>query len=253
MANPKDPTFSFSDFPEDIQLCILSFLSPPEVANFACTSKRFLSLCRTDSKLWFSLCQRRWGSKTQINKWGGGNITYKLLYKTLNHWDNLIGIWRRCGRPNHSGQFPWLIVFEWGPSFVCGSRVCPSTNGTYNVSKAPVLWMGLSSDGQITNFLDLEAQSEIPSGDFDSWMEFVCLDQNLVPVNLNFLGEEHFIMEENSTFWNISKGKDGFKRSSSSMNLFDDGEEVNVVGAESGSPGSLPDRLVSEMVWKAVG
>ncbi|XVE70202.1 hypothetical protein DITRI_Ditri10aG0053800 [Diplodiscus trichospermus] len=249
MANSKDPnsSFSFSDFPEDIQLCILSFLSPPEIANFACTSKRFVALCRNDTKLWFTMCQRRWGSKTQIHKWGGGNITYKLLYKTLIEWENLIGFWRHCGRAGLSGQCPPLIIFEWGPSFVSGSRVCPSKTGTYNVTKAPFLWMGISPDGQIVNFLDLEGQTEIPSGDFDSWLEFVCLDQNLVPVNVNFMGSDHFIVEENSTFWHSSKSKNGFRRSSSSKNLIEDSEEVFVVGAESRTPGSLPDRLVSEM------
>ncbi|XWS21298.1 hypothetical protein CRYUN_Cryun30bG0043600 [Craigia yunnanensis] len=250
MANPKDPTdssFSFSSFPEDIQLCILSFLSLPEIANFACTSKRFVSLCRNDTKLWFTMCQRRWGSKTQINKWGGGNITYKLLYKTLTEWENLIGFWRHCGRAGLSGQCPRLIIFEWGPSFVSGSRVCPSKNGTHHVTKSPFLWMGISSDGQLVNFLDLEGKTEIPSGDFDSWLEFVCLDQNLVPVNVNFMGNDHFIVEENSTFWHSSKSKDGFRRSSSSKNLIEDTEEVIVVGANSGTSGSLPDHLVSEM------
>ncbi|KAE8682800.1 F-box protein [Hibiscus syriacus] len=246
LADPKGPnesSFSFSDFPEDVQLCILSFLSLSEIANFACTSKRFLSLCRNDTKIWFTLCQRWWGSLTQINRWGGGKITYKLLYKTLTQWENLIGFWRHCGRAGLSGQCPRLIVFEWGPSFVSGSRVCPYKNGTYHVTKAPFLWMGISSDGQIVYFLDLEGQAEKPSGDFDRWLEFVCLDQNLVPANVNFMGKDHFIVEENSNFWNSCKSKDVLTRSSSSKNLIEDSDEV----IESGSAGSLPDRLVSEM------
>ncbi|PPR87715.1 hypothetical protein GOBAR_AA32984 [Gossypium barbadense] len=246
MANPKDPkecSFSFSDFPEDVQLCILSFLSLPDIANFACTSKRFVSLCCNDTKLWFTLCQRRWGSKTQINKWGGGQITNKLLYKTLTQWENLIGFWRHCGRAGLSGQCPRLIIFEWGPSFVSGSRICPSKNGTYYVTKSPFLWMGISPDGQIVYFLDLEGQTEIPSGDFGSWLEFVCLDQNLVPANVNFMGKDHFVVEENLNFWHSSKSKDVLRSSSSSKNLIEDSDEV----IESGIAGSLPDRFVSEM------
>ncbi|KAJ0699957.1 putative F-box domain-containing protein [Helianthus annuus] len=50
-GEPPIPDLQFSDFPEDVQLCILSFLTPPEISSFACTSKRFLTLCRTDSKL----------------------------------------------------------------------------------------------------------------------------------------------------------------------------------------------------------
>ncbi|XP_012446117.1 F-box protein At3g12350 isoform X1 [Gossypium raimondii] len=246
MANPKDPkecSFSFSDFPEDVQLCILSFLSLPDIANFACTSKRSVSLCCNDTKLWFTLCQRRWGPKTQINKWGGGQITYKLLYKTLTQWENLIGFWRHCGRAGLSGQCPRLIIFEWGPSFVFGSRVCPSKNGTYHVTKSPFLWMGISPDGQIVYFLDLEGQTEIPSGDFGSWLEFVCMDQNLVPANVNFMGKDHFVVEENSNFWHSSKSKDVLRRISSSKNLIEDSDGV----IESGIAGSLPDRFVSEM------
>lgn len=99
------------------------------------------------------------------------------------------------------------------------------------------------------NFLDLEGQTEIPSKGFDSWLEFVCLDQNLVPVNVNFMGEDHFIVEENSTFWHTSKSKNGLRRSSSSKSLTEDIDEVSVVGTEIGSPesGSLPDSWISEM------
>ena len=57
MANPKSNemggSISFTDFPEDVQLCILSFLTPSEVSAFACTSKRFVSLCRNHAKLCF--------------------------------------------------------------------------------------------------------------------------------------------------------------------------------------------------------
>ncbi|KAB2628638.1 F-box protein [Pyrus ussuriensis x Pyrus communis] len=84
MKTIKDPSLAidksacvihFSDFPEDVQLCIISFLTPPEVASFAYTSKRFVSLCKSDDKLLFNMCDCRWGSKTQIKKWGNGKIT----------------------------------------------------------------------------------------------------------------------------------------------------------------------------------
>ncbi|GKV20059.1 hypothetical protein SLEP1_g30232 [Rubroshorea leprosula] len=248
MANES---LSFSDFPDDIQLCIVSFLSPPDIASFACTCRRAVSLCRSDSQLWYTLCDRRWGSKTQIKRWGGGNITYKLLYRTLNEWENLIGFWRRCGQSNVAVSSPLLVLFEWGPSFLACSRVSPSQNGSYQVKKMPFLWMGISPDGQIANFLDREGHSEILSGDFECWLEFVCLDQNLVPVNVNFMGSGHVLVEENVSFSyeNIEerKGRNGFRRSSSSENLQgEDSEEVNV-GTESGYPGSLPDRFLSEM------
>nr|KYP57079.1 F-box protein At3g12350 family [Cajanus cajan] len=88
---------SFTDFPEDIQVCILSLLGPSEIATLACTSKRLGLLCAHDSKLWFSMCERRWGSCTRIAQWGKGRgtISYKHLYNTLHHWENLLGFWRR--------------------------------------------------------------------------------------------------------------------------------------------------------------
>lgn len=103
--------------------------------------------------------------------------------------------------------------------------------------------MGISPDGQIVYFLDLEGQTEIPSGDFGSWLEFVCMDQNLVPANVNFMGKDHFVVEENLNFWHSNKSKDVLRSSSSSKNLIEDSDEV----IESGIAGSLPDRFVSEM------
>ncbi|GKV17183.1 hypothetical protein SLEP1_g27719 [Rubroshorea leprosula] len=101
------------------------------------------------------------------------------------------------------------------------------------------------------NFLDLEGHSEILSRDFECWLEFVCLDQNLVPVNINFMGSGHVLVKENVSFSyeNLEerKGRNDFKRSSSLENLQgEDSEEVNV-GAESEYPRSLTNRFLSKM------
>lgn len=259
MANLKDPnitvsqrtSLSFNDFPEDVQLCILSFLSPSEIANFACTSKRFGSLCTNDSKLWFTSCERRWGSKTQIAKWGNRKITYRLLYKTLNEWEKLIGFWRRSGPGSIAIASPSLIFFEWGPSFLAGSRVSPSKTGTYNVIKSPFLWMTLSPEGQIVNFLDPDGRTEM-SGEFAISEQFDLPEHELIPVNVCFMGKTHFVVEENQNlvyFTCQDQRKHGFRRSSSSTNLSGDDCSVgeDVIGADCGSPGSLPDRLMSDM------
>ncbi|KAJ1385634.1 F-box-like domain superfamily [Sesbania bispinosa] len=214
------------DFPEDVQLCILSFLGPSEIATFACTSKRFGSLCANDAKLWFTLCDRRWGSKTHINKWGKGKIPYRLLYNTLHEWDNLIGFWRRSGTGNAAISSPSLLFFEWGPSFLAASRVSPSQFGTYEVVKVPFLRMSLSEEGQVVNLLDPDGRT-----DFN--------ENELIQVNVSFMGKTHFVVEENQ-----------FRRSSSYANLSgeDCGFGEDGIGAESGSPpGSLPDRLMTEI------
>ncbi|XP_010272897.1 PREDICTED: F-box protein At3g12350 [Nelumbo nucifera] len=244
-------SFTFSDFPEDVQLCILSFLTPSEIASFACTSKRFVSLCRSDSKLWFSLCDRRWGSNTNIRKWGNGQIGFMLLYKTLIRWENLIGFWRQIGQTNLSVSAPPLVFFEWGPYFITGSRVSPWKSGTYRVMKTPFLWMGLSSKGESINFLDSDCRF-VSSGDFAKAAEMGDSDAELVSVNINFMGKSHFVVEENqnsSASCSPEVRKNGYRRSSSSSNLRGDdtGAMEDVIGVESTSPGSLPDHFASEI------
>ncbi|KAL3732992.1 hypothetical protein ACJRO7_022507 [Eucalyptus globulus] len=243
------PTTSFVDFPEDVQLCILSFLTPPEIANFSCTSKRFVALCRSDAKLWHALCDRRWGSKTQIRKWGDGKICYRLVYKTLSEWESLIGFWRRSGQRSSSAVAaasaapppPPLVVFDWGPSFVAGSRVSPSQDGTYGVVKSPFLWMSLSPGGEPVNFVDPDGKG----GEFGANYSVDSIGKtDLIPVDVNFMGCTHLVVEENMGLGGNSH-RNGFRRSSSSANLCSDEEEAS--GGENGTFGSLPDRYMSEM------
>lgn len=221
---------SFTDFPEDVQLCILSFLGPIEIASFACTSKQFGTLCSDDAKLWLSLCDRRWGSKTQIKKWGEGKILYRNLYTVLHEWDNLIGFWRRSGPGSAVIESPSLVFFEWGSSFIAGSRVSPTQSESeicgYQVKKVPFLKMGLSEDGQIVNLLDPNGRADLNFNDNGNGSE-------LIPVNVCFMGKTHFVLEENV-----------FGRSSSFGN--NGGEDCGFggedgIGIDSGSP---PDRML---------
>lgn len=190
----------FSDIPEDLQLCVLSFLSPAEISSLACTSKRFASLCRVDGKIWHAMCDRRWGVKTQIQKWGDGRVAYGLLYKTLKGLENLIGFWRLCGRANPVASSPPLVFFEWGPSFVMGSRVFATSD---QVRKTPFLLMGISPEGRTANFLDLDGTPR-------SGADLKALSGNIVPVDVNFMGSGHIMVEENRCFTNnlspVSKG-----------------------------------------------
>lgn len=243
MAKPDEIhtiSLSFTDFPEDVQLCILSFLTPSDISNFACTSKRFVSLCRDDPRLWFSMCNRKWGSKTQINKWGSGKISYKLLYNTLLEYENLIGFWRRSGAESDSP----LIFFEWGPFHIAGSRVKPSRTGTYEVIKLPFLWMGITSKGEIVNYLDPVGKVEL-SENVMNLDDLGVVESELVPVNVNFVGRTHVVVEENGTAFGYSCNSPqnrGFKKVSSSGNMKEEEYEDLCV-----SPGSLPDRLMSDI------
>lgn len=231
MANCSDPvgkywTFSFSELPEDVQLCILSFLSPSDLSSFACTSKRFVSLCDANSRAWYAMCDRRWGSETQIRKWGEGKVCFKLLYKTLSEYENLIGFWRRSGMG--SGVFGGapLVFFEWGPSCLMGSTVSPSKNGSYEVIKSPFIWVSLSSEGESLHYLK---NPEPNSG--------------LIQVSVSFMGKGHVVLEEIRDFGN---GCNTYKKNGSfNADDFGSGSEVeNGVVSEIGSP---PDRLMLEM------
>ncbi|XP_052203660.1 F-box protein At3g12350-like [Diospyros lotus] len=225
-------SFSFSDFPEDVQFSVLSFLAPSELATFACTSKRFLSLCRSDGKLWFALCHRRWGSRTQIAKWGQGNVNYRRLYRTLNEYENLIGFWRRSGQGKNAAgaASPTLVFFEWGPSFVVGSRVFPSKTRTYQVVKTPFLWLSVMPDGSPVSFLDPDCRSE-SAVDVVQSSEFSFRENELLAVNVYFMGKCHLVVEENINF-----------AYSNSME-----EKKFSFVEESGSPVRLPDPLMSEI------
>lgn len=145
------------------------------------------------------MCDQRWGKKTKIQKWGNGQIPYRLLYKTLKGLENLIGFWRLCGRANPVASSPPLVFFDWGPSFVLGSRVLSTGDDTYQVKKTPFLLLGISSEGRTENFLDLVG-GNLRSVD-DDLKELEASD-NLVSVDVNFMGNGHIMVEENRCFIN---------------------------------------------------
>ncbi|XP_057776555.1 F-box protein At3g12350 [Salvia miltiorrhiza] len=221
---------SFGDFPDDVQLCVLSFLRPADLAAFACTCKRFDALYRHDQRLWFSLCHRRWGSKTLINKWGGGKISYKHLYRVLHEYDTLIGFWRRCG--DAAASAPPLVFFEWGPFYITGSRVSPSKNRGYGVIKKPYLWMSIAPSGEMINYLDPDGKAELTAEDLMA--ESGVVESELIQVNVNFIGDCHVVVEEN-----LGVSTNGSATDPSSPDLR--GEECDNVY------GSPPDRLMTEI------
>nr|XP_010942769.1 F-box protein At3g12350 [Elaeis guineensis] len=204
---------SFSDFPEDVQLHVLSFLSPAEVSAFACTSRQFAALCSgsaSDSPVWHAMCHRRWGCKTLIRSWasGGARIPYARLYRALNRWEALIGFWRHIG--HGTPGTPPLLFFEWGPSYITGSRVSPSAElGSHGVLKVPFIWLGLSAHGDPVSFLHPGCRFESPGEFLTSASGSSSSDSDLVPVSVSFVGYNHFVVEESRCFYEACGGDSG--------------------------------------------
>ncbi|RWW13119.1 hypothetical protein GW17_00023185 [Ensete ventricosum] len=237
VSPPPAPAMSFSDIPEDIQLNILSFLSPTDISAFACTSRRFAA---HESPLWLFMCERRWGFSTRLRSWSsfaaaGRRAPFARLYKALDRWEDLIGFWRRIGPGD-----PHLFFFEWGPSYIVGSRVSPSTEAArdgYGILKVPFLWLGLSSQGEPVSFLHpgcrLDSVADLlASVSFSSISSSGFSDPDLVPVTVSFMGCNHFVLEENRGYLPISRVE--------SSNWV----QKEVLRIEGTSP---PDRLMSEI------
>ncbi|KAJ0961425.1 hypothetical protein J5N97_010404 [Dioscorea zingiberensis] len=210
---------SFADFPEDVQLSIISFLLPTELSSFASTSRRSASLCASPA-LWNAMLDRRWGSKTLVRRWTSASaLPLHRLYSVLDSWDALLGFWRWIGHGAVSavGTTP-LVFFEWGPSFISGSRVSPSPDaGSYGVIKTPFIWLGLSSHGEPVSF-----RFEYPEDAAKSATDPGVPESDLVPVTVSFMGSNHFVVDENRSFY----------------------AEVSDAGIEGTSP---PDQLMSEI------
>lgn len=201
------------------------------------------------------MCDRRWGTKTQIKKWGGGRVSYKLLYRTLNEWEDLIGFWRRSGNGQGLIESPGLVLFEWGFSYLCGFRVSPSRDGSYGVVKAPFLMMGLGENGEVVNLLDPEGRCDLDGEELLDVGKLGFVESDLISVNVSFMGKNHLVVEENSTRFvgwnsgvsNYNKKKNMMSRSSSSGSMKFEEEEVGADGGFVGSPGSFPDRLMLDI------
>ncbi|KAI4389493.1 hypothetical protein MLD38_001715 [Melastoma candidum] len=247
MASDDDrDRLSFPDFPDDVQLSILSFLPPSQLAIFCCTSKRFYSLYSSpDSPLWSSLCRRRFSPITRLDGWGRGRIPSKHLYSALSDLDSLTGFWRPCGNGDGlvDAHVPSLLLVEWGPSFLLGSRVYPSREGSYDVVKSPFLWMFLSERGRRLCFVDTKGRG------LDSEKALVDLvdgESGLVAVNVSSLGCKHLLVEDSEEPGRRSDGISSSGSSSGGSFVGDDGEEGSGDDVAEAMAG-LPDSYTKEM------
>ncbi|GAA0140706.1 hypothetical protein LIER_02007 [Lithospermum erythrorhizon] len=253
--NESSP-FSFNEFPEDVQLYILSCLNPQEISIFGCTSKQYSLICRDDQRLWFSMCHRKFGSNTNIAKWSLEGISYKQLYKTLQEFDNIIGFWRLSCPPSQ-GHIPStilppsLVLFEWGPFYIIGFKIAPLEKGSYGVKKVPFLFGGLDDKGGDLYYVDHEGSVEL-SGEFGSWEELGSLESDLVRVDVSFIGRNHIVVEEFSRSSNSpgsEGGRRGMSRVGSSMNVREEEGSEEVYGSP-GSGGGILDVSMLDIYQK---
>ncbi|XP_073047545.1 F-box protein At3g12350-like [Primulina eburnea] len=199
--------FSFNDFPEDVQIRILSFLNPWELELFARTSTRFLALCRDDERLWFLKCRRRWGSQTQIQNWGGRKISYRHLYHLLEKYENLIGFWHLDDYMTISQSLsPSLVCFEWGSFYITGYMISPSKCGGYGVTKKPFLWITATSNGKGLNYLDTSGSVSLTEKDM-SRLDSEKLRSELILVDTELSVGSYFYLSvwENPQFFEFRK------------------------------------------------
>lgn len=159
--------------------------------------------------------------------------------------EGLIGFWRRsgdrnknCGNGNGNvGDFvPALLFFQWGDCCVTGSRVSPSKNGGYGVVKRPCFWICLNSEGECVSFLDPNCKVEVFDELVKKCDDLGFVENELIPVNVNFMGKCHVVVEENLNY--VSSGYSGEIRKSGVVKVGNSGsprgevvEEENVVGS----------------------
>ncbi|KAF6138967.1 hypothetical protein GIB67_010693 [Kingdonia uniflora] len=68
--------------------------------------------------------------------------------------------------------------------------------GNYGVIKSSFLWMGLSPNGEPLKFFETDCKFE-SKGDFEKAAELGLSDNDLVAVRVSFIGNRHFVGEEN--------------------------------------------------------
>ncbi|XP_073134615.1 F-box protein At3g12350-like [Henckelia pumila] len=195
-----NPPFSFSDFPEDVQLCILSYLHQSDLEEFARTSKKSFALCNDDERLWFLKCTRRWGSQTRIQRWGGGGggkISYKNLFRFLDQHECLIGFWRSDHEARSS---PPLVLFEWGSFYIVGYHILPPKRGGCGLSKKPFLWITASSNGKALNYLDMNGTLSLSDKDLFRQDSEKLRATELIVADIDLHGNGYLLISENPRF-----------------------------------------------------
>ncbi|ONK59806.1 uncharacterized protein A4U43_C08F10900 [Asparagus officinalis] len=126
-----ESTASFSDFPDDVQLAVLSLLhtrtrsepdrgSPPSPA-FPPFLRPLQPQIPNLLLLYLSMCRRRWGSKNPNSRL---DLRLPSLYRTLDRWAPLIGFWRPDWElQEHPGAAARPL--RMGPSSINASRFPP--------------------------------------------------------------------------------------------------------------------------------
>ena len=108
------------------------------------------------------MCERRFGSATDICKWGaGGRVSSKVIHSVLSHFENVVGFWRGVENVRHGS----LVVFEWDSCKIAGYRITPARSSTYEVCKVPFVaigWIGVSHKQRPVCLLDPDWAQLVP-------------------------------------------------------------------------------------------
>lgn len=68
MDEVLEEVVSLIDLPDQVLETIFLQLAPKDIISAAITSQSFHSFC-TSERLWYLLCQKRWGMKTDPKQW----------------------------------------------------------------------------------------------------------------------------------------------------------------------------------------
>ncbi|XP_073126427.1 F-box protein At3g12350-like [Henckelia pumila] len=170
--------FSFSDFPENVQLRILSFLDPFELQTFAGTSKKYLALCR-------------YGERPLIERSGlPGQWLVSQVQPPMGLPDPNTEMGRRQNLLQKALQLSRMSQSE------CG--------GCYCVMKRPFLWMTVTSDGKARTYLDTTTGSVSLTEEDLSREDSEKLRSGLILVNIRVLFSE-LSVEENHQFFEFRR------------------------------------------------
>ncbi|CAD7701582.1 unnamed protein product [Ostreobium quekettii] len=137
-----EPCAGFLALPVDVIAAVLRNLHGRDICRCACVCSAFRAAATDEERVWRPMCEGRWGDKTRPEEWlveGGEGWrsaaspdvevphNYRLVYRLLNQYDQLLGVWQGHDMEHHPRGA--LFVTQWrSDSIDCVRLVADETN-----------------------------------------------------------------------------------------------------------------------------